>query len=104
MHGTIQVSIVTELGRPDLRRRDAGKKALIARKSCGHLIAKRIDELGVARNAARDHKHLGVEHRLKVYEHGIERARIAVKRALRRRIAGLDPLKNAAAVHRAIGR
>ena len=99
MHGTVQVGIVAELGHFDLRLGNAGKTALVASERGRHLGAKCINEFGMARNATRNHKDLGVEHGLQVYELGIKRTRIAVESALGRLVAGLDPLEDAAPVH-----
>ena len=100
LDGTVKVGVVAELGRLYLRHRNAGKGPYVAREGQRHLRTQGIDELGMARDAACDHKDLGVEHGLQVDELSVKGASVAVERALHRLVAIRDPLKDAAAVHR----
>lgn len=62
LDGTVKVGVVAELGRLYLRHRNAGKGPFVTREGQRHLHTQGIDELGMARDAACDHKDLGVEH------------------------------------------
>lgn len=68
LDSTVKAGVVAELGHLYLRHRNAGKSPFVTREGQRYLRTQGIDELGMARDAACDHKDLGVEHSLQVDE------------------------------------